>query len=125
MESKDAFDVALKIGGIYSKNLLFFIAICTLYGGWIVVNGIPDSVNRHFLLAAFLGPSLALWIGQVILVKRINAALVLARDLFESEEGRKISDGASPLFMSGFTWVTHLGAGIVVVAVSLLVLLSE
>lgn len=130
MTSKEAYDIALKIAEVYSKNLQFFVAICTLFGGWIVVNGLSDSsAERALLFFAFVGPTVALLIGQVQLVRRADAAIKLSRRLLVGELDSDVPAEVKPLFNAGenasFKQVTQLGMGIVIVAVALLIVFAE
>lgn len=129
MNSNEAYAVALKIADLYLKALQFFIAICTLFGGWIVVNGLPPEENVRALLAViFLTSSGTLLLGQLHLLKRSSAALALSAQCFEKEHG-DIEPAVAPLFATGATkfdrFGTLIGMGGVIVAIVCLIFLAK
>ena len=125
MESKDAYDIALRISDLYIKSLQFFIAICTLFGGWILVKGLPDELWARGLVALIFGGStFAILLGQLGLLSRIDAALSLSKTLSNAGSDPKIA----PLFaLQGrkARIETALGMGVVIVATVALIFMTD
>ncbi|MEO9576648.1 MAG: hypothetical protein ABJ360_02100 [Roseobacter sp.] len=126
MDSAAAYDIALKIAGLCFKVLQFFIAICTLFGGWIVVSGLPpDPSTRWVLVIAFVASTGTLLLGQLQLLKRSNAAVALSKKLLEAE-GTTLDPNTAKLFSGKGEkphWVTTvLGMGGTIVAIVILIL---
>lgn len=134
VNSKDAFDIALGIGEIYMGNLKFFIAICTLFGGWVVTTGITaEGFDKLLLLLSFLGPTCAMLAGQLGLAKRADAAMELSQRLLAEESDFKgdliKQPQVAPLFSINKTVFakngTIVGMGAAITAISLLIVLYE
>ena len=126
MDSAAAYDIALKIAGLYFKVLQFFIAICSLFGGWIVVSGLPDEpFDRWILVVAFVASTGTLLLGQLQLLKRSNAAVALSKKLLE-QEGTVLDPSTTKLFSGSGEkphWLTTvLGMGGTIIAIVLLIL---
>ena len=128
MDSKDAYGIALKIADLYFKVLQFFIAICTLFGGWIVVKGLPDGTLERMLLAViFLASTGTLLKGQLTLLKRADAAINLSEQRLEKSMG-DVPPQVKPLFAVDATargrLGTVIGMGGVILAILVLIFVA-
>ncbi|MEQ3710529.1 MAG: hypothetical protein ABNH38_12155 [Tateyamaria sp.] len=128
MDSAAAYDIALKIAGLYFTVLQFFIAICTLFGGWIIAGGLPNGTfEKWALVVVFVASTGTLLFGQLQLLKRSNAAISLSKRLLE-EEGTAIAPDTAKLFSEEGEkthWLgTILGMGGVIIAIVALILVN-
>lgn len=129
MDSKDAYEIALKIADIYLKALQFFIAICALFGGWIVVDGLPQGyLNRGFLCVIFLASTGTLLFGKLSLLRRAGAAIELSRLRLETQN-EPIDSAVAPLFSAKAMNSTRNGTVVgmcgVILSVILLIITAD
>ncbi|WP_138465471.1 hypothetical protein [Poseidonocella sp. HB161398] len=124
MTSRDAFDIACAVSAIYVKVLQFFIAICTLFGGWIIagetVRALPVAGwERLGLIAIFLASAGSLALGLVQLARRSNAALEIGLALSQAD-GTGPEAARRALFRGQPVWPTGAATAIVMAVICLL-----
>jgi|GEM_PF-4513197 len=130
MNSKDAYDIAAKIVDLILKNLGFFIGICSLFDGWIVVGGSLHDLaigKKRALAFIFSAASITMVSGQISLLKRATAALAISRTLYEIENTttpKLLEPVKLALFDQGRIWPTIYGMGGVILFLNMLILFA-
>lgn len=105
MTSKDAFDIAVKIGNVALRQLQFFVAICIATGGWTLAGDTIATLEsfgtkRILIAVLFTVPTFGLLLGTIDAMTRLNAALDVSRDFFE-KENNGLSEAAKRLHAHG------------------------
>lgn len=86
LDPLETYKIAIEIGKMYLTLLQFFVAICSLFGGWIVINGLPRGILTRFLLSiTFFIPTVSIVFGMATLSKRADSAIYLARKTAEAQ----------------------------------------
>ncbi|MET1415588.1 hypothetical protein ABVF61_25175 [Roseibium sp. HPY-6] len=128
MESSQAYDIALKISDLCAKALQFFIAICSLFGGWVVVKGLPSDIQiRTFIALSFVFSTGAIMGTLLLFIRRADAAIALSRQLYLEGSG-EIGPLVMPLFAKNDTLFSRYGAvvgmGVVILSIAILIFLA-
>jgi len=128
MGSSEAYDIALKISDLCTKALQFFIAICSLFGGWVVVKGLPcDLWIRLFVSLSFVFSTVTIMLTLLLFIRRADAAIALSRQLYLEGE-REIDPKVQPLFAKNDSLFGRyggaVGMGVVILSITVLIFLA-
>lgn len=128
MESFQAYEIALKISDLCAKALQFFIAICSLFGGWVVVKGLPcDTSIRIFIALSFVFSTGAIMGTLLVFIRRAYAAIALSKQLYH-EDSSALDPSVVPLFAKNDTLFSRYGAvvgmGVVILSITILIFLA-
>ena len=110
MSTKDAIDIALKYGDVYTKIANFFILISLGIAGWVVSTEITTKTpildfQRVAWALLYLGSSFMLWLGLINVSNRARASLGLARKM-AADEGLP-SNEIAVIAGDGHPWITR------------------
>jgi len=91
MTAADAYGFAIELANLMSKNIQFFIAVCTAFGGWIIAGKTIKQMprfnrDRIILAVCFCFPTLAMAYSQAALGARINGALETSMEMLKAGE---------------------------------------
>ncbi len=118
MTSKEALDVAMNLADKAQKHIQFFILICTAFGGWVLVSKNTFSIIECALMVlVFSGAAIGLLLGELDIMRRLNAALLFASKKFELEEDA-IQTDTRPLFAETNTKNAAIAMGLTILFVN-------
>ena len=129
MSSKDSYEIGLKLGDAALRNLWFFIFICAAFGGWTLADDVVKNMRQfgaeHLaLVSVFTISTIGLTYSEIQILRRVNAAIKLSRELFE-KENNDMSEAASSFFRLSNNVVAGIAMIGTVLAIDVLMLFPQ
>lgn len=105
MTGVEAYNIATKIAEIAMRNMQFFVAVCTAFGGWTLAGSTivqlpPFGLGRILIAGIFTVAALGLVFGTYKMMRRLNGAVEVSKDLFRKENG-ELSKAAEQMHLLG------------------------
>lgn len=132
MTAADAYNIAISLADLQAQTIQFFIALCTVFTGWVIagksIRNMPRlSHDRMILTIGFCIPAISTTYAQSLLSDRINAALQTARSLAEMEPkvSPHIDTALFTTFDSRINTVPMAGVTVAIALLSILIRKSD